>query len=110
MFGGVIIGFILDMPYLSRPKRALVGWTFTFVTGMAIMGGGLAFENWFEAQKKLHFIVSGHSFFPISMAKPAQHPCSILFIPFEAILWNVQKRFHAYISDSAFFLDIVPPR
>ncbi len=62
MFGGVIIGFILDMPYLSRPKRAMAGWIFTFVTGMAIMGGGLAFENWFEGQeltRGAHFIVSG---------------------------------------------------
>ncbi|KAK4687426.1 hypothetical protein P7C73_g2694, partial [Tremellales sp. Uapishka_1] len=47
MFGGVIIGFLLDMPYLNRPRRALVGWIFVFVTGNAIMGGGLAFQNWF---------------------------------------------------------------
>jgi hypothetical protein len=57
MFGGVIIGFLCDLPWLTRPKRALVGWVFVFVTGNVIMGGGLAFENWFEAQGKTHFIV-----------------------------------------------------
>jgi hypothetical protein len=46
MFGGVAIGFLLDMPWFSRPKRALIGWAFVFVTGNAIMGGGLAFQNW----------------------------------------------------------------
>jgi hypothetical protein len=46
MVGGVIIGFLLDMPWLTRPRRALVGWIFVFVTGNIIMGGGLAFENW----------------------------------------------------------------
>ncbi|GFZ43475.1 hypothetical protein JCM24511_01195 [Saitozyma sp. JCM 24511] len=56
MFGGVIIGFLCDLPWLTRPKRALVGWVFVFVTGNVIMGGGLAFENWFEAQGKTHFI------------------------------------------------------
>jgi hypothetical protein len=49
MFGGVAIGFLLDMPWFTRPKRALIGWAFVFVTGNAIMGGGLAFQNWFEA-------------------------------------------------------------
>jgi hypothetical protein len=57
MFGGVIIGFLCDLPWLTRPKRAIVGWAFVFVTGNVIMGGGLAFENWFEAQGKTHFIV-----------------------------------------------------
>ncbi len=58
MFGGVIIGVILDIPWLTRPRRALIGWIFVFVTGMAIMGGGLAFETWFERQGKKNFIVS----------------------------------------------------
>lgn len=74
MVGGVIIGFLLDMPWLTRPKRALLGWVFVFVTGNVIMGGGLAFENWyfrlveeevqltharllrFERQGRTHFI------------------------------------------------------
>ncbi|ORY31999.1 major facilitator superfamily domain-containing protein [Naematelia encephala] len=56
MFGGVIIGFLCDMPWLTRPKRALVGWIFVFVTGNVIMGGGLAFENWFEKQGQTHYI------------------------------------------------------
>ena len=49
MFGGVIIGFICDMPRVQRPRRALVGWIFLFITGNVIMGGGLAFENWYVA-------------------------------------------------------------
>ena len=35
MIGGVVIGFLLDMPWLSRPKRAIVGWTFVFVMGVS---------------------------------------------------------------------------
>ena len=33
MLGGLIIGVILDLPFLSRPNRARVGWAFLFVTG-----------------------------------------------------------------------------
>ena len=47
MFGGVAIGFLLDMPWFTRPKRAMIGWAFVFITGNVIMGGGLAFENRF---------------------------------------------------------------
>lgn len=50
------MGFLLDMPWVGRRGRAIIGWTFVFVTGMVIMGGGLAFQNWFEAQGKTHFI------------------------------------------------------
>ncbi|KAK8864115.1 hypothetical protein IAR55_001361 [Kwoniella newhampshirensis] len=45
MFGGFFIGAVLDMPKVSRPKRALIGWALVFVFGNATMGGGLAFEN-----------------------------------------------------------------
>jgi MFS family permease len=46
MFGGLVMGLILDMPGLSRPHRARVAWAFLFVSGMAIWGGGYAFEKW----------------------------------------------------------------
>ncbi|KAF2170741.1 hypothetical protein M409DRAFT_35849 [Zasmidium cellare ATCC 36951] len=46
MFGGLIIGFLQDLPGVSRPKRAIIGWTFVLVTGMAIWGGGYAFQLW----------------------------------------------------------------
>ena len=45
MFGAFIMGGICDMPWFSRPKRAIIAWVFVFVTGNAIMGAGLAFEN-----------------------------------------------------------------
>jgi len=45
MFGGFAIGWVLDMPWFNRPRRALVGWAFVFIFGNAVMGGGLAFEN-----------------------------------------------------------------
>lgn len=48
MLGGLLIGLLLDMPWLDRSHRARLGWVFLFVTGMAIWGGGLAFENWHE--------------------------------------------------------------
>lgn len=56
MFGGAAIGLICDMPWFTRPRRALCAWAFVFVMGNVIMGGGLAYENWFEAQDKLNFI------------------------------------------------------
>lgn len=56
MFGGMAIGLLLDMPWFTRPKRALAGWIFVFVTGNVIMGGGLAYQRWFDAQGKKNFI------------------------------------------------------
>jgi hypothetical protein len=58
MFGGLAIGFILDMPWskLSRPRRALIGWVFVFVTGNVIMGGGLAYQKWFDRQGQKNYI------------------------------------------------------
>lgn len=46
MFGGLLIGLILDMPGLDRRIRARIAWLFLFVTGMAIWGGGYAFQKW----------------------------------------------------------------
>ncbi|KAL6232083.1 hypothetical protein BDW75DRAFT_233068 [Aspergillus navahoensis] len=46
MFGGLVMGLILDIPTLTRPARARVGWLFLAVTAMAIWGGGYAFEKW----------------------------------------------------------------
>jgi hypothetical protein len=46
MFGGLLIGLLLDLPFLSRPNRARLGWVFLLVTGMAIWGGGYAFQQW----------------------------------------------------------------
>lgn len=48
MLGGMLIGFLLDLPWLERPGRARLGWVFLLVTGMAIWGGGYAFELWQE--------------------------------------------------------------
>ncbi|VUC35950.1 unnamed protein product [Clonostachys rosea] len=48
MLGGMLIGFILDTPWLERPARARLGWAFLLATGMAIWGGGYAFELWHE--------------------------------------------------------------
>ncbi|KAL5361996.1 major facilitator superfamily domain-containing protein [Aspergillus floccosus] len=55
MIGGLIMGLILDIPGLSRPVRAKIGWAFVFVTGMAIWGGGYAFQKWLGAR-----MASGH--------------------------------------------------
>uniref|UniRef100_A0A8H7K240 Uncharacterized protein n=1 Tax=Bionectria ochroleuca TaxID=29856 RepID=A0A8H7K240_BIOOC len=46
--GGMLIGFLLDLPCLDRPGRARLGWGFLLVTGMAVWGGGYAFELWHE--------------------------------------------------------------
>ena len=46
MLGGLVIGLILDFPGLTRPMRARIAWGFLFVTGMAIWGGGYAFQKW----------------------------------------------------------------
>lgn len=46
MFGGLLIGLILDVPWLSRPARARLGWCLLLATGMSIWGGGYAFQLW----------------------------------------------------------------
>lgn len=46
IFGGLAIGLILDLPNVSRPMRAKIGWCILFVFGMANWGGGYAFQKW----------------------------------------------------------------
>ncbi|CAK39218.1 putative MFS transporter [Aspergillus niger CBS 101883] len=46
MLGGLIMGCLLDMPWLTRRWRAVAGWVTLFVTGMAIWGGGYKFQLW----------------------------------------------------------------
>jgi hypothetical protein len=46
MLGGLLIGILLDLPFLGRPARAKLGWAVLLVTGMAIWGGGFAFQKW----------------------------------------------------------------
>ncbi|EED19851.1 conserved hypothetical protein [Talaromyces stipitatus ATCC 10500] len=46
MVGGLVMGLLLDLPGLSRPQRARLGWIFLFCTGMCIWGGGYAFQKW----------------------------------------------------------------
>jgi len=46
MIGGLVIGLILDMPWFNRNMRARIGWAVLIVTGMAIWGGGYAFQLW----------------------------------------------------------------
>jgi hypothetical protein len=48
MFGGLIIGMILDLPFLTRPNRARVGWVFLFITGEY----GLTFPPSFLTSKR----------------------------------------------------------
>ncbi|KAE8153187.1 major facilitator superfamily domain-containing protein [Aspergillus avenaceus] len=48
MLGGLIMGVLLDTPGLNRQWRARVNWLFLFVTGMAIWGGGYAFQLWYD--------------------------------------------------------------
>ncbi|PGG99465.1 hypothetical protein AJ80_09351 [Polytolypa hystricis UAMH7299] len=46
MFGGLIMGALLDLKFFNRRQRAWLGWTVLLVTGMAIWGGGYAFQKW----------------------------------------------------------------
>lgn len=46
MFGGLFMGLLLDLPWLSRGNRARLGWAVVFVTGMVIWGGGYKFQLW----------------------------------------------------------------
>lgn len=51
MFGGLVMGFLLDMPLLSRRWRAILGWITLFITGLAIWGGGYAFQLWSDQRQ-----------------------------------------------------------
>ncbi|KAH9224994.1 major facilitator superfamily domain-containing protein [Leptodontidium sp. 2 PMI_412] len=55
MLGGLLIGVLLDLPFLTRPARAKLGWVVLFSTGMAIWGGGYAFQKWQD-----HRVANGH--------------------------------------------------
>lgn len=55
MLGGLLIGLLLDMPWFSRGMRARIGWLVIFTTGMAIWGGGYAFQKWENAR-----LAAGH--------------------------------------------------
>lgn len=46
MLGGLVMGLLLDAPWLSRSNRARLGWVVVFVTGMVIWGGGYQFQKW----------------------------------------------------------------
>lgn len=46
MFGGLLMGFLLDIQIFNRRTRAKLGWTVLFVAGMAIWGGGYRFQLW----------------------------------------------------------------
>ncbi|KAK1992740.1 hypothetical protein LX36DRAFT_731743 [Colletotrichum falcatum] len=50
MFGGLLIGLLLDLPMLERPGRARLGWVLLFVTGMATWGDGYQFQRWQDAR------------------------------------------------------------
>lgn len=55
MFGGLLMGFVLDSGHFQRPTRALIGWSLLLVTGMAIWGGGYQFQHWNDAR-----MIHGH--------------------------------------------------
>ncbi|KAJ5625195.1 hypothetical protein N7510_001504 [Penicillium lagena] len=46
MFGGLLMGFLLDLHHLNRRSRAQIGWAILFLAGMAIWGGGYKFQVW----------------------------------------------------------------
>lgn len=46
IFGGLIIGLVLDMPKVSRPMRAKIGWVILLCYGMTLWGGSYAFQKW----------------------------------------------------------------
>jgi hypothetical protein len=46
------MGYLLDLPRLTRPQRAIVGGIFLFATSMGIWGGGFAFQKWSDTTNK----------------------------------------------------------
>lgn len=56
MFGGFIIGFVLDLKYFKRGTKVLIGWAILMVTGMVIWGGGLSFQLWNDKRTALGLI------------------------------------------------------
>ncbi|KAL2820298.1 major facilitator superfamily domain-containing protein [Aspergillus granulosus] len=45
MLGGLLMGLTLDFERFDRRLRAIIGWAILFITGMAIWGGGYAFQK-----------------------------------------------------------------
>ncbi|KAG6874334.1 hypothetical protein C0992_007884 [Termitomyces sp. T32_za158] len=56
MFGGIFIGALLDLKWLTRPQRAKLGFVFIVVTVFATWGGGLAFQRWEDDQGKVQWL------------------------------------------------------
>lgn len=50
MFGAIVFGTVLDLTFLRRSTRSRIGWTILFVLGMAIWGGGYAFQKTFTRE------------------------------------------------------------
>lgn len=53
MFGGLLMGFMLDAHHFNRRTRAIAGWATLFVTGMGIWGGGYRFQVWDDNRLRL---------------------------------------------------------
>ncbi|KAG6873486.1 hypothetical protein C0995_015189 [Termitomyces sp. Mi166 len=56
MFGGIFLGALLDLKWLTRPQRAKLGFVFILITGFSIWGGGLAFQRWEDVQGKIQWL------------------------------------------------------
>jgi len=52
VFGGLFIGYLLDLPSLRRSTRAKVAWGVTWVMTFVIYGGGLKFQRWANGRPK----------------------------------------------------------
>lgn len=50
MFGGLLMGELLDLKWFNRRQRAWLGWAVLLVTGMVIWGGGYQFQKWADAR------------------------------------------------------------
>lgn len=81
MLGGVLIGLLLDVPRLPRRGRALLGWAAVFVLGNAAMGGGLAYQRWFEAEARRR---QRHRFIDVADARTYAGPC-VLYVAYGAL-------------------------
>ncbi|ATY59979.1 MFS transporter [Cordyceps militaris] len=46
MFGGLLMGFVLDSSFARKPTRARAGWSLLLVSALAIWGGGYKFQLW----------------------------------------------------------------
>ena len=53
VFGGILIGFLLDIPSLRRRTRSRLAWSLAFILTCVIYGGGLKFQLWINKRKTL---------------------------------------------------------